>query len=169
MLVDVHFGEMQGNYCVVTLRPLGSKEGARLLASKIVKGGVVDTGDYQIYGDSGEIIGRLTKEGDRWNYVSYDGIGNNTIQNGVSLSKPQRIGLQKLHRMKKAIYSANSARFYKDPTIDSRIRIYYIDDMKKKLDKSIEEKRLKDVPEGIIVMYDGRNAWLQSDRKLFKV
>ena len=167
MRVDVHFGEMQNGYCIVTLKTSGSRENARLLASKIVKGGVVDTGDYQVYSDDGEIIGRLTKDGDHWEYISYNGLGDNRIKNGVSLSRPKRIGIESLRRMGKAVYSASASKFYKDPTIDNRLRIYYIDNKQKKLDRSIDEKRLDYIPEGFVIKTDGEEAWLENEKRLF--
>ena len=81
--------------------------------------------------------------------------------------REKEIGIESLKRMGKAVYSASASKFYKDPTIDNRLRIYYIDNKQKKLDRSIDEKRLDYIPEGFVIKTDGEEAWLENEKRLF--
>jgi len=120
-------------------------------------------------------IGESSKMQD-WKFVSFD--KQRRVDDRLSLSeqekafgektkgkykRPKRIGIESLRRIGKSIYSANAAKYYQNPEIDSRLKVYYIDNKDRALRKAIEEKRLKDVPEGYKIMYGGEEAWIEED------
>ena len=74
--------------------------------------------------------------------------------------REKEIGIESLKRMGKAIYSVPAYKYYDDPSIDKRVRIYYIADKNKRLDKSMKEKRLEKAPENFVIKTDGEDVWL---------
>jgi len=76
--------------------------------------------------------------------------------------KEKEIGIDSLKRIGKAIYSVPAYKYYDDSTIDKRVRIYYIADKNKKLDKGMKEKRLEKAPEALLIKTDGEEVYLDA-------